>query len=555
MQAPIHRRALLAMAGALGAGPALAQSEAQRLAAATAAAAAAPDEPLQPGPFQASWESLGKYQTPDWFRDAKFGIWAHWGPQCEPEVGDWYAREMYLEGHGRYQHHTATYGHPSQFGFKDVIRRWKAEHWQPDELVALYKQAGARYFMAMANHHDNFDLFASRHQPWNATLIGPQRDLIGGWAAAARAQGLPFGVSVHAAHAWTWYEPAQGADREGPLAGKPYDGALRLEDGKGQWWEGLDPQDLYAQNHARSANADNRNAIHGQWNWGNGASIPTDAYCRKFLNRTVELLSRYRPELVYFDDTALPLWPISDAGLKIAAHLYNLHTNDRNATQAVLFGKILDEQQRRCMVWDIERGQSNAIEPLPWQTDTCLGGWHYDGRLLREHQYKSAATVVHMLIDIVSKNGNLLLNVPVDRTGRIDADERRVVGEIGAWMRVNGESIYGTRPWTRFGEGPSLAESAPLQGQGFNEGKGKPLGAQDLRFTAKGEVLYASVFGLPADRRVRITSLARKAHREVRRVDLLGGAQALSFKQDGDALVVQLPEGLAPSPAYVLKIV
>lgn len=555
MTSTLNRRHLLALAGAAGAAPAFAQSQAQSFAAATAAAATAPDEPLQPGPFQPSWESLGSYQTPDWFRDAKFGIWAHWGPQCEPEVGDWYAREMYFEGQPKYRHHTATYGHPSQVGFKDIIRRWKAARWQPDELLSLYKQAGARYFMALANHHDNFDLYDSRHQPWNATRLGPQRDLIGGWAAAARAQGLPFGVSVHAAHAWTWYEAAQGADREGPLAGKPYDGSLRLQDGKGQWWEGLDPQDLYAQNHPRSANADKPNGIHSQWNWGHGATVPSSAYCRKFLNRTVELLSRYRPELLYFDDTALPLWPVSDVGLKIAAHFYNLHATRQGATQAVLFGKILDEQQRRCMVWDIERGQSNAIEPLPWQTDTCLGDWHYDSRLLREHKYKSATTVIHTLIDIVSKNGNLLLNVPVNRDGQIDADERRIVGEIGAWMRINGESIYGTRPWTRFGEGPSLAESAPLQGPGFNEGKGKPLGAQDLRFTARGDTLYASVFGLPADGQVRIASLAGKAHRPVQRIDLLGGPEKLSFRQDAEALTVTLPAGLAPSPAYVLRIV
>ncbi|MFG6414629.1 alpha-L-fucosidase [Roseateles sp. DC23W] len=506
------------------------------------------------GAFQPSWDSLMKYQVPDWFRDAKFGIWAHWGPQCQPEFGDWYAREMYIEGSAKNRHHVATYGHPSVYGFKEVIRDWKAERWEPEELVGLYKRAGARYFMAMANHHDNFDLFASRHHAWNSTRIGPKQDIIKRWATAARAQGLPLGVSVHAAHAWTWYEPAQRADTQGPLAGVPYDGRLRKEDGRGQWWEGLDPQQLYAQDHAPSADAHDPKAIHRQWDWGEGASKPSEAYCRNFLARTLDLLDQHRPELVYFDDTALPLWPVSPVGLDIAAHLYNQHLDKTGRTQAVLFGKILDEQQRRAMVWDIERGQAQGIEPLPWQTDTCLGAWHYDKRVLERGQYKSAETVIRMLIDVVSKNGNLLLNVPVKGDGSIDAVERRVVEAIGVWMQGHGESIYGTRPWRVFGEGPAMDKQAPLTAQGFNEGKGAPLGAQDFRFVAKGDRLYASAFGLPADGRWLIRSLARGAHPPVQRVDLLGGAQALAFEQTAEGLVVKLPSGLAPSPAHVLRI-
>lgn len=504
--------------------------------------------------FEPRWESLASYTTPEWFRDAKFGIWAHWGPQCQPEAGDWYAREMYVEGSHAYKHHVATYGHPSKVGFKDVIHEWRAEQWDPNELLALYKSAGARYFMALANHHDNFDLFDSRHHAWNSTRIGPKQDIIGRWAEAARRQGLPFGVSVHAAHAWTWYETAQRADAQGPLAGVPYDGRLRKQDGRGQWWQGLDPQELYAQDHALSANSADHNAIHSQWNWGNGASQPSKAYVQSFLARTLDLLDRYKPELLYFDDTALPLWPISDAGLRIAAHFYNQRAGKDGKTQAVLFGKILDELQRRCMVWDIERGQSQQIEPLPWQTDTCLGDWHYNRAVLERHGYKSAATVVQTLIDVVSKNGNLLLSVPIKGDGRIDADERRIVEGVGDWMRVNGESIYGTRPWTTFGEGPALASSAPLTAQGFNEGKGQPLGAQDFRFAAKGEVVYASGFGLPADGRWLIRSLARGRGPAVRRVDLLGGPEALAFEQTADGLQVQLPGGLAPSPAHVLRI-
>lgn len=202
-----------------------------------------------PGPFEPSWESLSRYRTPEWFRDAKFGIWAHWGPQCVPEQGDWYARKMYLEGDADYKYQVAHYGHPSRAGFKDVIREWKAERWDPERLIELYRRAGAKYFMALANHHDNFDCFNSAHQPWNSVALGPKKDLIGGWARAARRAGLRFAASIHAAHAWSWYEVAQGADKTGPLAGVPYDGKLMRAAGRGQWWEGLDPQDLYAQNH------------------------------------------------------------------------------------------------------------------------------------------------------------------------------------------------------------------------------------------------------------------------------------------------------------------
>jgi len=208
------------------------------------------EEPAIEGPFQPTWESLQGYKTPEWYRDAKFGMWAHWGPQCQPEAGDWYARGMYQEGSAQYKIHLQKYGHPTKFGFKDVINVWKAENWNPEELVSLYKIAGAQYFMALANHHDNFDLYDSKYQKqWNATKNGPKKDLIGGWAKAAKSNGLPFGVSVHASHAWMFYETAQGSDKNGPLAGVPYDGNITKADGNGKWWDGLDPQELYAQNH------------------------------------------------------------------------------------------------------------------------------------------------------------------------------------------------------------------------------------------------------------------------------------------------------------------
>ncbi|MBN9502797.1 MAG: alpha-L-fucosidase [Armatimonadetes bacterium] len=493
--------------------------------------------------FEPTWESLQTgYKTPEWFRDAKFGIWAHWGPQCQPERGDWYAREMYLPGTRAYRDHKERYGPNSRTGFMDVIHEWHAERWDPDQLLGLYKAAGAQYFVALANHHDNFDLWNSKYQPWNSVRVGPKKDLIGGWAKAARKVGLRFGVSVHAAHAWSWYEPAQGADPDGLYQGMSYDGTWTKADGVGKWWEGLDPQDLYAQNHTPAPNFMDGGSIHARWNWGNGISRPTDAYIEKFVNRTNDLVDTYRPDLLYFDDTALPFSQISDAGLRIAAHYYNSNMAwHKGKNEAVLNGKILTPEQRKAMVWDIERGQSNIIEPLPWQTDTCIGSWHYDRAIYERHGYKSSKTVIQTLADVVSKNGNLLLSVPVRGDGSLDDQELKIVQEIGAWMKVNKEAIFGTRPWKVAGEGPAFDSAAPLKAQGFNEGSNKPFTAEDKRFTQKGKTLYVIVLGKPSGE-VRISSLGKAKgllEKPIRSVKMLGSKIKPTFTWNQDALIIQ----------------
>ena len=541
----MKRRDLLKHLGA--AVPAVALSGTAR----AAADAMAPNAslPIASGPFKPEWDSLDKYQVPDWFRNAKFGIWAHWGPQCQPEFGDWYGRLMYQEDSDVHKHHMQAYGDPAQVGFKDIINQWKADKWNPDDLVALYKKAGAKYFVALANHHDNFDLYSSRYQPeWNSTRIGPQKDLIAGWSKAARANGLRFGVSVHAAHAWTWFEPAQ-----------KFDGNLTRLDGAGKWWEGLDPQGLYAQHHPLSKSGSEGGVSDAQWHWGGGAAIPDKAYGEKLFNRTRDLIDSYDPDLVYYDDTVLPLWPVSDIGLRLAAHMYNRSIATKGKLEAVVNGKILNEQQRRSMVWDIERGQSNRIEELPWQTCTCIGSWHYDRRVYDNRAYKSAKTVLHTLIDVVSKNGNLLLNVPVRGDGTIDSQERAIVEEVGRWMAKNGEAIYDTRPWAVFGEGPVMEEAAaPMSGAGFNEGKGKAFSAADIRFTAKGNAVYAFVMGWPQDGKVTIKSLrAATPHltRRIARVELVSSGRPLAFRQTAEGLQVTMPAG-QPALGYAnaLKI-
>jgi alpha-L-fucosidase len=506
------------------------------------------------GLFQPTWQSLQQYETPAWFQNAKFGIWAHWGPQCQPEQGDWYGRFMYDEGSDQNKWHVAHYGHPSKAGFKEVINDWKAENWNPEKLVSLYKRAGAQYFFAMANHHDNLDMWNSKYQEWNTVKVGPKKDIISGWAAAAKKNNLPFGLSVHASHAWTWLETSQRSDKNGPLAGVPYDGKLTKADGKGTWWQGLDPQELYEQNHARSKGSDTTNSLWRQWEWGNGASTPSQKYCDKFYNRVVDLIDQFNPDLIYFDDTVLPLYPVSDVGLKIASHYYNHNMATHNGKlEAVLFGKILNEDQKKCMVWDVERGALDNIQAKPWQTCTCIGDWHYKRSIFEKNEYKSAAHVIHMLVDIVSKNGNLLLNIPVRGDGTIDDKEIAILEEIAVWMNINKESIFDTRPWIVFGEGPSTEKVNPMNGPGFNEGK-LQYSASDIRYTVNGKILYATVLGRPAESVIMKALGKQNKKAKIKKIELLGSAETLSWKQHDNDLTIERPNTVRNKIATVFKI-
>ena len=516
-----------------------------------------PHETMQTGPFEPNWESLGHYEVPTWFRDAKFGIWAHWGPQCVEGSGDWMARELYQEGGYKYTYHRDHYGHPSEVGFKDILPMFRAERWQPDSLVQFYKQVGARYFFALGNHHDNFDLWDSKYQPWNSSAIGPKRDLLSGWAEAAKRAGLPLGISFHADHAWRWYESAQRWDKDGDYKEVPYDGRLTKADGKGKWWEGLDPQDLYAQNHPLSEDSWNNGSIHRQWDWTHGCALPTSEYVTNFYDRTLDAINRYSPDLIYFDVTVVPFDAISDCGLRIAAHHYNRSiAKNHGQNRAVMFGKILSEQQRGAITWDVERGAPNAIIPEPWQTCTCLGDWHWNEGISRSGSYKQAPQVIRLLVDIVAKNGNLLLSVPLRADGTYDNHERRILEGIGAWMNQNGEAIYATRPWKIFGEGPVAEQKIEMNAQGFNEGAYKQMGSSEIRFTQTSSHLYAIPMVWPEDNKVIIRSLAEGNTlftKKIKRVELLGHGK-VPFRRTTQGLEVTLPQQHVNDIAPVLKI-
>ncbi|MFI5693895.1 alpha-L-fucosidase [Kribbella sp. NPDC051586] len=460
-------------------------------------------------PFDATFESLSTFECPDWFRDAKLGIWSHWGPQSVPRYGDWYARHMYRQGSEQYRHHLRTYGHPSQSGYKDVARQWKAEHFDPAGLMDRFVAAGARYFVAQAVHHDNFFNYESSVNPWNSAKVGPGKDIVGLWKAAADERGLPFGITEHLGAALTWFAVNKGSDKRGPLAGVPYDGT--------------DPayRDLYLDN-AKFLPAEDI-VVQDPWY----AQDP--AWHSYWLAAVTEMIDRYQPDLLYTDGPV----PFGEAeytpGLTAIAHLYNTSAGIHGTNRAVYQQKDRRPEVSVVGVMDIERSQTPGIHTLAWQTDTSVGDWFYNVRDV----YKTGAHVIEMLVDIVSKNGNLLLNVPQLPDGTLDLECTQLLDDLGAWMRVCGEAIHGTRPFRVFGEGPSSVVI-----DGFTEDRVGWTGS-DFRFTRRENTVYAFQMAWPEDGRALIRSLAD--HETVTGVRLLGHGP-VPFEQAHGILVVRLPD-------------
>jgi alpha-L-fucosidase len=497
--------------------------------------------------FSPNWESLKNYQVPDWFRDAKFGIFMHWGVQSVPANNGWYARFMYTQEGAlwgnAYEYHRAHYGHPSEFGYKDLIPQWRAEAWDPEALVQFYKQIGARYIVPVAVHHDNFDNYDSTWQPWNSVNMGPHRDVVGEWKHAADKYGLRFGVSTHSDRTWDWFATAHGSDVSGDLKGVLYDGHLTAADGKGTWWDGYDPRDLYAPPHAAAAE-------------------PSPEYCEIWYKRTLELIDKYQPDLLYFDGPLPIVRPIENGGLphpirsryglEIAAHFYNANQDWHDGRQdAVLNIKLWEPgsvPDKTAIVLDIEKGQSDTLRSAPWQTDTSLiGEWYFAPGPLELDD----TVVVHNLCDIVSKNGNLLLNVGLRADGTLPDDQRAVLLGIGRWLDLNGEAIYGTRPWKIFGEGPTKIEHGD-----FKQNK-QPFTANDIRFTTKSNTLYAIALGWPTNGTLTVKSLIAAQplwFGVISTVEMLGVTEPLNWSLTDNGLVVQLPDRPPCDYAYVLKI-
>ncbi len=464
--------------------------------------------------FEATFESLREYECPKWFRDVKFGIWSHWGPQSVPMSGDWYARNMYIQGTWQNLYHVRRYGHPSKFGYKDVCALWQAEDFHPEELMDLYHRAGARYFVAQATHHDNFFNYDSKVNRFNSVNIGPKKDICALWKDAADIYHMPFGLSEHLAASFSWWISNKGADHYGPYKGIPYDGNDKTY------------EDFY--------HADQEHIIDGnttgkitQWLTGN------KKYQQYWLDSVKEMIDRFHPALLY-SDSGLPFeeeggtW---QPGLDIVSHLYNDSIRQNGSNMAVYTQKDKRPEIYKVGTLDIERSQFPEIQAEPWQTDTCIGGWFYNIR----DPYKKPDQIIEMLVDIISKNGTMLLNIVQRPDGNIDDEARFILKELAGWFEICSEAVYETRPWRVFGEGDTRVLI-----QGFREDK-TDWNSSDYRFTVKGNVLYAFMLKAPENRVAVLKSL--KPQEKVRSVRLLGVGD-VPFAQNFGILNVQLPEKL-----------
>jgi alpha-L-fucosidase len=461
--------------------------------------------------FKPTDESLQQYKYPEWFRDAKLGFWAHWGPQAVPRQGDWYAKNLYMEGSTQNKYHVQHYGSPSKFGYKDIISLWKAEKWDPDKLMALYKKAGAKYFVSMGSHHDNFFLWNSKIHRWNSVNMGPHKDVVGLWQKAAKKQGLRFGVSEHLAASFNWYQPSHGADKVGRYADVPYDGH--------------DSQyaDLYHLPNPDSIDMKRWITTNPGWQ-------------KEWLSDITELIDLYHPDLLYSDS---PL-PFGDVGRTMVAHYYNADiAKNGGKLEAVYTPK---QPSKGKWAQDVERGVLDSISPYPWQTDTSIGDWFYKAG----QKYKNADEVTQLLMDVISKNGNLLINVVQTPEGDLEPDVFKIVSDIGDWTAANGEGIYGSRPWKIYGEGPSTIKANQKKGHfgGLSDTRGYQN--TDFRFTTKAGVLYAFEMAVP-EGDIQITSIGKNSRyldKPIADVTLLGSKEKLKWRQEEDALVITKPAGL-----------
>ena len=464
------------------------------------------------GPFQPNWDSLQNYQVPRWYLDAKFGIFLHWGVYSVPAFGsEWYPRNMYREGSDEFKHHVATYGPQSKFGYKDFIPNFRAEKFDPKAWAELFRAAGVKYVIPVAEHHDGFAMYSTDLNDWCAAKMGPHRDIVGELAKAVRAAGLHFGVSTHRAEHYFFMN-----------------GGRAIES---------DVQDprfaaFYGPAHAGVSDEDSRTAH------------PDAAYLNDWLARTAELVEKYHPEVVWFD------WWIENKEFeqyrqRFAAFYYNDAV--RRASTAVINYKH-DAYPPTAAVLDIERGQLDQAQAQFWQTDTSVSiqSWGY----IENDSFRSAESLIHELVDIVSKNGCLLLNLGPKPDGTIAEPEQKILRDMGRWLSTNAEAIYGTRPWKIYGEGPTK-----VVGGSFHDTDTQPYSSRDIRFTAKGDVLYAIALGWPENGRVTIQSLAESSDsRKIRKVELLGHSTPVKFTRDANGLEVQLPSTKTGEYAWVLRI-
>lgn len=472
------------------------------------------------GRFRPDWNTLSQFEVPEWFKDAKFGIFIHWGVYSVPAYGnEWYPREMYLDGSDINKHQVATYGPLTEFGYKDFIPKFKAEHYDPQAWARLFKDAGARYVVPVFEHHDGFAMYDSGLSDWTAAKMGPKRDVVGDLVKAVRAEGLHLGASSHRIeHDWF------------------------LDGGRQTPSDVNDPKYAAFYGPAQIDLKDTTDGNDLQRDW----TYVSPAYAQDWLARSAEIVEKYHPEMLYFD------WWIGQPAVrpylaKFAAFYYN--ESSAGGPVGIISYKNLSMEKHAGLL-DIERGQMADIYPTYWQTDTSVSNksWGY----IEHDTFKTPGFIVHQLADVVSKNGNLLLNIGPRADGTIPNEVQQVLLAVGAWLKINGDAIYRTRPWTIYGEGPTKVKPGA-----FHDTETETYTAEDFRFTSKGSDVFAIELAWPSSGETVIHSFgssALPAGRRIETVHLLGSEAKLTFTQQADGLHITLPAKPSEQPAYAFQI-
>ena len=525
------------------------------------------DLPITSGPYEPTWKSIeANYPgTPEWLRDSKFGIWIHFGPQSAGESGDWYARKMYVEGTPAYENHLKNYGHPSEVGYKEVLRDWNPKKFNPQALVDIYKDAGARFLIIQGVHHDQFDMWDSKYQPWNSTRLGPKRDLIGEWEKAARKAGIRFGLTFHHEYSWWWWQTAFQSDTKGDKKGVPYDGNLTLADGKGKWWEGLDPKYLYGINlreYETVAEAANSRWSPPQAGIFSGHLEYAEWYAKWWALRMMDAVDKYNPDFIYTDGTDQQPFSGSgtgtgykcDAMQRVIADFYN-KTLDRRGKVDV-FSIVKFRKQTNGTVNTCETGiPENIKTDQAWIAETPVGDWFYGPNFV----YSSDA-VIRYLLEIVARDGAVGVSIPLRPDGSLDEGCVKMLKEVGEWMRINGQGIYGSSAWSVLGEGKDgKLNVLPGGFIGANQAN-HSFYTTDFRFTVgKDGAIYAWCMTVPkAGDKLKIVSLGSDAgigKKHVTSVDLLGEKNKIEWKQEADGLNIVYPDSVHLKTAVGFRIV
>lgn len=529
------------------------------------------DFPIVSGPFEPTWDSIKQHYpgAPAWFNESKFGVFVHWGPQASGRSGDWYARNLYREGSEAYKNHLKNFGHPSEVGYKDVLNAWKAPRWDPVALTQAFSDAGMRFMMVVGVHHDNYDLWDSKYQPWNAVNVGPKKDMIGAWAREARKHQMRFGVTFHHEYTWWWWVHAYHADAQGPKAGVPYDGRLTLADGKGKWWEGLDPRLLYTvdlreyetllQNATAPAKGIFQDHLaYGKW------------YAEWWARRIQDAVEKYDPDFFYTDgNSPEPFSALksgtgikTDAGRRVVAHFYNRSLARHGRVEGIAFVKFQDKNPAIGMTSEVNV-PANIKTDQPWIGENPIGDWYWGPN----YSYDTI-NLVRSLLEYTSRGGNYACAVPLTPEGDLEPACMTMLQEMGAWMKTNGAGIYGSKAWKTWGEGQQVPDASrpdqpprPLVHRG-KLGKATaelPFNTTDFRFTLGSDgAVYAWCMTVPKPgETLRIRSLGRDAgllDRAIASISLLGGND-VRWTQTGDALTIECPPAMPFQHAVSFRVV